>query len=62
MKHAVDEALRDEVRAFALRFACEDCAHFDAARSRCLHGYTERPRVTDLDRGLVVFCKEFELA
>ncbi len=63
MKHAVDAVLRAEVRAFALRFACEDCVHFHAAREACVHGFTERPSLEDLAPGspTLSFCKEFEL-
>ena len=63
MRHTVDEALMLEARAFVLRFACVDCVHFDAERSRCVHGYTERPSEKDLERpgSVVTFCKEFEL-
>lgn len=50
-----------ERRRFALRFRCEDCAHFDAAREQCAHEWPnelhrERAPSTVLD-----FCKEFEL-
>jgi hypothetical protein len=62
MTHTVGERLRAEAQAFGLRFACEDCAYFDAERSRCLHGYTERPSASDLEGDFVAFCKEFELA
>ncbi len=60
MKTRVDERLRDEARRFALRFACEDCAHFDGAR--CGNGWPGRvarsldePGVTEIE-----LCKEFE--
>jgi hypothetical protein len=50
-----------ERERFALRFCCEDCAHFDAADDSCrhewpneLHRQRERPPILD-------FCKEFEL-
>jgi hypothetical protein len=56
-----DDRLRAEAERFSLRFACEDCAHFDAARDACSHGYPPAPRRSQLfDRDLV-FCKEFEL-
>jgi hypothetical protein len=64
VRHTVDPALVREARTFSLRFACDDCAHFDAERIRCVHGYTERPGVKDLEQSgdVVTFCKEFELA
>jgi len=61
MKTRVGPLLRDEAARFALRFACDDCAHFDPARG-CGHGYPLAPRRTDLDAQELVFCKEFELA
>jgi hypothetical protein len=63
VKHPVNAQLQREAARFALRFACEDCVHFDADRVRCTHGYVERPSRADLAElgGLLAFCKEFEL-
>lgn len=69
MKTRVDERLRREAAEFAFRFACDDCAHFDAAVSQCSFAYPASPRrdaldtsdtldATDLDLEL---CKTFEL-
>jgi hypothetical protein len=58
----VDARLREEARRFALRFACEDCAHFDAHREACVHGYPAAPRLAEIDEeDELLFCKEFEL-
>jgi hypothetical protein len=59
----VDLRLVEEARAVALRFRCDDCAHFDAANEACVHGYPVAPhRPGPLDAGdFIVFCKEFEL-
>jgi len=47
---------------FALRFACEDCAHFDASTERCRHEWpNESHRREPAEPGLLDFCKEFEL-
>jgi hypothetical protein len=55
--------LRAQARRFALRFACEDCIHFDAARALCAHGYpTDEHRAERLEQDAFVFCKEFEFA
>ena len=66
----------DEERArFQLRFCCEDCGHFDAARERCRHEWpTELHRsaryldeeaaidnLVDKRVDKIDFCKEFEL-
>jgi len=63
VRHLVDDVLRAEARTFALRFACDDCAHFAAKSQACAHGYTERPSRSDLAPGstTLAFCKEFEL-
>jgi hypothetical protein len=61
MKTRVDSLLRDEATRFALRFACEHCAHFDDARQGCSHGYPASPRKDALEGGEVLFCKEFEM-
>jgi hypothetical protein len=63
VRHRVDRELLEEARTFSLRFACVDCVHFDADRTRCVHGYLERPSTEALEQsgGVVTFCKEFEL-
>ena len=61
MRTRVDLLLLDEAARFALRFACEDCSHFDATSALCNHEYPSEPRRADLDRETVVFCKEFEI-
>ncbi len=61
MRTLVDRRLTDEAKKFALRFACEDCVHFDD-HFRCEHGYPPAPRQADLEREEIVFCKDFELA
>ena len=50
-----------EIEAFRLRYACDDCVHFDADGVRCSHGYPlgERKRVL-CEGDEIVFCKEFE--
>lgn len=59
----VDERLRREAERFALRFCCEDCAHFAPERRACGNGYpTEPHRAVELRaRTALEFCKEFEL-
>jgi len=59
----IDPTLREEARRFALRFTCDDCAHFAAERRACAHGY---PNGAHLEVDLAAeesleFCKEFEL-
>ncbi len=63
MRHRVDTQLQEQARAFDLRFACHDCAHFDERRDVCVHGYVERPSQRDLEKPGqdLAFCKEFEL-
>jgi hypothetical protein len=47
---------------FALRFCCEDCAHFDAAAERCCHEWpNELHRLGAVRPPMLDFCKEFEL-
>jgi hypothetical protein len=51
-----------ERERFALKCACEDCAHFDRASDSCAHEWpTERHRQAAFSDGELVFCKEFEL-
>jgi len=57
----VDAVLRDEAQRFALRFACEDCAHWAAARRACGNGWPEGVAKDALEGEEVAFCKEFEL-
>ncbi len=62
MKTRADARLRDEATRFVLRFACDDCAHFDRERERCVHGYPAAPRrdaIATSDE--LELCKEFEL-
>ena len=61
MKTAVDERLRDEAARFSLRFACDDCAHFDGERLRCSLGYPAAPRRDALDGPHLELCKSYEL-
>jgi hypothetical protein len=74
VKTLVDARLRDQARRFALRFACEDCAHFDG--SQCSLAYPASPRREALEEGTatidgtpegsrpatIEFCKAFEIA
>ena len=62
MKTVADARLRNEAAQFQLRFACEDCAEFDAKTERCALGYPPAPRRRDLDAESLEFCKAFELA
>jgi hypothetical protein len=59
----VDDRLREEARAFAFRFGCEDCAHFEPEGERCGNGYPTAPhaRVDLAVRRYLEFCKDFEL-
>jgi hypothetical protein len=61
MMTRVDERLLDEAARFALRFACEDCVHFDASTERCSLSYPAAPRRDALRRGHLELCKSFEL-
>lgn len=64
MKTPVDDRLREEARAFSLRFTCEHCAHFEPERARCGNGYPTEPHAgVDLSvRPELEFCKEFEFS
>ncbi len=61
MRTLVDARLREEAARYALRFACEDCAHFDPASGRCSLGYPASPRHDALLGDALELCKEFEL-
>ena len=63
MRTLVDDRFRDEARAFAFRFGCEDCAHFEPEGERCGNGYPTAPHARiDLSvRRHLEFCKAFEL-
>jgi hypothetical protein len=61
----VDDRLRREAARFSLRFACDDCAHFDASvdgGGRCSLGYPAAPRRDALEAPDLELCKSFELA
>jgi hypothetical protein len=61
-----DARFAEEARRYDLRFTCEDCGHFDAAREACRHGWPvelhRRSRYQRDGVDEIVFCKEFELA
>ena len=61
MKTLVDARLREEATRYALRFACEDCAHFAADSERCSLEYPASPRRHALLAPQLELCKEFEL-
>ena len=53
-----------EREVYALRFCCEDCAHFDAETERCRHEWpneSHRKQVGVDGASPLDFCKEFEL-
>jgi hypothetical protein len=60
----VSNQLRREARDLALKFCCEDCAHFAEDRAACGNGYPVEPhRGVRLELvGEMAFCKDFELA
>ncbi len=60
MKTRVDDNLVREAERFALVFRCDDCAHFDAERAACTHGYPTEPHRKSLRDEFIVFCKEFD--
>ncbi len=62
MKTRVTVDLVREAVACALRFRCDDCAHFDREASSCVHGYPTEVHRRTLDAEEIVFCKEFEVA
>jgi hypothetical protein len=63
MKTRVDPRLRQEAARFAFRFACDDCAHFDAeGPARCSLGFAAAPRRDALSQETFESCKTFELA
>jgi hypothetical protein len=62
VKTRVDARLRGEAERFRLRFACDDCAHFDPAGARCSLEYPAAPRRDALERPDLELCKSFELA
>jgi hypothetical protein len=61
MRTLVDARLREEAARYALRFACEDCAHFDPGAERCSLEYPASPRRDALSSAELELCKEFEL-
>lgn len=76
MNHVLDARVAAEIRAFALRFTCDACAHLDASQGgvdACSLGYPNdaHRRTEELERALLegpgdgrvhlTFCKEFEL-
>ena len=51
-----------ERERFGLRFACEDCAHFEASDERCRHEWPNQShRRVPVPADVLDFCKEFEL-
>jgi hypothetical protein len=61
VKTLVDERLRLEVARYDFRFACDDCAHFDASGARCSLDYPAAPRRDALQGTELELCKSFEL-
>ena len=61
MRTLVDERFRLEVARYDLRFACDDCAHFEAGAERCSLDYPAAPRRDALQRTDIELCKSFEL-
>jgi len=61
VKTRVEARFLREARVFDFRFACDDCAHFDARGERCSLAYPAAPRRDDLGRTHLELCKSFEL-
>jgi hypothetical protein len=61
VRTVVDDRLRLEAARFSFRFACEDCAHFDAPAARCSLSYPAAPRRDALSGRHLELCKAFEL-
>ena len=64
MRTRVDDRLRLEAARYAFRFACDDCAHFDAVGDRCSLEYPAAPRRGALQSETdpeIELCKSFEL-
>jgi len=61
MKTRVDARFRRESERFALRFACDDCAHFDPLGERCSLSFIAAPRRGALEGTELELCKAFEL-
>jgi hypothetical protein len=60
VKTRVVERLRSEAARYVVRFACEDCAHFDGEASRCSLAYPAAPRRVALEGRHQERCKSFE--
>lgn len=62
MNHRVTDTLLAEMSRHRLAFGCERCAHADD-RGHCSLGYpnAEHEEASLAERGVLVFCKEFEL-
>jgi hypothetical protein len=58
----IDPQLREEAERFAFRFACDDCAHFEASTASCSLSFEAAPRRDALLRTYLELCKTFELA
>jgi len=61
VKTLVDGRFHLEVARYDFRFACDDCAHFDARGARCSMGYPAAPRRDALEDAELELCKSFEL-
>jgi len=59
----VDSQLRQDIQNFALKYACEDCAHFETHARSCSLGFDPTVHLAHaISPGdTIVFCKTFEL-
>jgi hypothetical protein len=59
----VDSQLMSDIEGFSLKYACEDCTHFEPRCSDCSLGYVSmHHRARAIAPGdTIVFCKTFEL-
>ncbi|MCC6750015.1 MAG: hypothetical protein IT371_20285 [Deltaproteobacteria bacterium] len=65
MRLPLAPTFHEEAERYALRFCCEDCAHFDPDENACAHEWPDDEHRTafyaDPACDRLVFCKEFEL-
>ena len=66
MEVPYNRRFEEQKERYSFCFTCENCAHFDADKEQCLHGFPNNPHrlayyTASSKPKTILFCKDFDL-